>query len=216
MSHTTYNFRKSYLEASDKCGSFLLAAYFQLLLSSLLLLSILLSHLFSSVVSHSLGRGRISCSQVGWFLGGVKRPDSRLKPAGLPPDTMYVKPRTKKKLFLRTQPAAGRRLQGGANPVISIRLPKGQGDPRQPGVEVLEVVLVALETLPLLLLALNSVEADQEGQPCSTQAGALFSLGFASEEVTEIRTIFGQVFFPHKERLESPNSFPRPARLPTL
>lgn len=57
---------------------------------------------------------------------------------------------------------------------------------------MLEVVLVALETFPLLLLALNSVEADQ-GEPCSTQAGAHFSLGFASEEVTETRTIFGQI-----------------------
>lgn len=125
---------------------------------------------FSSVVSHSLGRGRISCSQVGWFLGGAKRPDSRLKPAGLPPDTMYVKPRTRKTPFLRTQPAAGRRLGEGANPAISIGLPKGQGDPRQPGMEMFEVVLVALETFPLLLLALNSVEVDQADKPSSTQA----------------------------------------------
>lgn len=103
--------------------------------------------------------------------------------------------------FLRTQPAVERCLQGGANPVISIGFPKGQGNPRQPGVEMLEVVLVALETFPLLLLALNSVEANQADEPCSTQAGALFSLGFASEEVTETRTIFGQIFLPHKERL---------------
>jgi len=133
MSHTTYNFIKSYLEASDKCGSFLLAAYFQLLLSSFLLLSILLSHLSSSVVSHSLGRGRISCSQVGWFLGGAKRPDSRLKPAGLPPDTMYVKPRTSKTAFSEDLASSQEPLARGANPVISIGLPKGQGDPRLPG-----------------------------------------------------------------------------------
>lgn len=102
-----------------------------------------------------------------WLVSGrSQRPDSRLKAAGLPPDTMHAKPRTRRPPFLRTQPAAGRRLQGGANPVISIGLPKGQGDSRQPGVGMLEVVLDALETFPLLLLALNSVEADQADKPC--------------------------------------------------
>lgn len=44
------------------------------------------SSLSSSAVSHSLGRGRISCSEFGWFLGGVRRPESGLEPASLPPD----------------------------------------------------------------------------------------------------------------------------------
>lgn len=89
-----------------------------------------LSHLFSSVVSHSLGRGRISCSQVGWFLGGARRPDSRLKPAGVPPDTMYVKPRTRKNVFSE-DPACSREMPArGSQSSHKHRAPQRTGEPQ--------------------------------------------------------------------------------------
>jgi hypothetical protein len=71
--------------------------------------------------------------------------------------------------------------------------PKDRGLLSSPGWEYLEVVLVVLETSPLLLLALNIGESTKQN-PCSTLSRCSQILDFASKEVAEKRTGFGQIF----------------------
>lgn len=128
------------------------------------------SFLSSSAVSHSLGRGGISCSEVGWFLGGVRRPDSRLEAAGLPPDTRRWNPPQGRRPYARTKLAAGRHRERSPkrqpewpNPGWQpSAFPTGQRTSwGSPGPGWLAVALVALETDLILLLALNMPQSHQ-------------------------------------------------------
>lgn len=80
--------------------------------------------------------------------------------------------------------------------------PKDRGPPGRTWWECLEVVLavVALETCPLLLLALNVPEAHQT-EPVSPLASTRSQIpGFASGESIKTRTGFGQIFLSHHDR----------------
>lgn len=114
------------------------------------------SSLSFPAVSHSLGRGRISCSEVGWFLGGARRPASGLEPAGLPPDTRRWNPGQEEGPSARTELVARRhwerspkgKPEWASGPVLAGK-PRGPGllkGQSTPGLEGLKVVLVALET----------------------------------------------------------------------
>lgn len=91
------------------------------------------SSLSFPAVSHSLGRGRISCSEVGWFLGGARRPASGLEPAGLPPDTRRWNPGQEEGPSARTELVARRHWE--RSPKGSQSGPLGQSWPASLGVQ---------------------------------------------------------------------------------
>lgn len=125
--------KKSYLGISTKFDFFLLISFFFLLLSLPLPppLPSLLLHLSLPLWFPTLGRGRISCSEVGWFLGGARRPES-----GLPPDTRRWNA-GQEGPYARTELAARRHQESnpkgepeGASPGHwASGLPKGQRTP---------------------------------------------------------------------------------------
>lgn len=73
-----------------------------------------------------------------------------------------------------------------------------------PGMEMLEVVLVALETFPFLLLALNWVEATLV-EPCSTEAGAQFIvLALPQRKLLKHELCLGRFLFPTRRDSRDP------------
>lgn len=169
------------------------------------------SSLSSSVVSYSLGRGRISCSEVGWFLGGARRPESGLEPASLPPDTRRWNMGQDEGPYPRTELAARRRQESnpkgepeGASPGHwASGLPKGQRPPRPPMVGMLGSGPGSGCPGDLSVTTASSKRA--RGTPDRTPVSPLASArsqipGFASGESIKTRTGFGQIFLSRHER----------------